>query len=360
MMQPLRGITVLDFSTLLPGPMASLMLAEAGARVIKIERPGGDELRQFPPEHGTSSAPFMSLNGGKLTEILDLKQPLHLARARELALDADVLIEQFRPGVMQRLGLGHEALRAANPRLIYCSITGFGQTGARATMAGHDLNYQALSGVLSQGLVRGAPPPMPPALIADIAGGAYPAVMNILLALRQRDASGEGCHLDISMTDGAAAFGWFPQAMSAASGIAPAGGGSLLTGGSPRYRIYPTSDGWFLTVAALEDRFWSVFTAAIDLPEPLRDARAPADAVFQAIADIISASPADHWRSVLEPMDCCCAVVRTLDDVDIDTGPRVRDSSGATIPLARVPIDARFRASAEIDRTVPELNGLTD
>jgi crotonobetainyl-CoA:carnitine CoA-transferase CaiB-like acyl-CoA transferase len=363
MTQPLHGISILDFSTLLPGPMASLMLAEAGARVTKIERPGGEDMRHFAPAHGLSSAPFMALNGGKTTIVLDLKQHADMAHARDLAGKTDVLIEQFRPGVMARLGLGYKALSAHNPGLIYCSITGFGQSGPRAPQAGHDLNYQALSGVLAQGLVRGAPAPLPPALIADIAGGAYPAVVNILLALRQREATGQGCHLDIAMTAGAATFGWFEQAIAGASGVAPEGGQTLLTGGSPRYRIYTTADGWFLAVGALEDKFWHVFTEAIGLPDALRRPDQPADAVTQAVAALISAHHADHWRALLEPLDCCCTVVRTLEEAwseESPGGPMARDASGAGLALAAVPVAAGFRPSATVARRVPDLPRSTD
>ena len=200
-MRPLSGIRVLDFSTLLPGPMATLLLAEAGAEVIKIERPGGEEMRHYPPRWGKDSVNFAMLNRGKKSFVADLKNPQQRDRILELAKTCDVLVEQFRPGVMDRLGLGYEALRKINPKLVYCAITGYGQTGPRRDRAGHDLNYIGDAGLLA--LSSGAPGHrvVPPALIADIAGGAYPAVMNILLALRQRDATGEGSYIDVSMAE---------------------------------------------------------------------------------------------------------------------------------------------------------------
>jgi alpha-methylacyl-CoA racemase len=359
---PLRGIKVLDFSTLLPGPLASLMLAEAGADVLKIERPGGDDMRHFPPAYGQSSAPFMALNGGKRSEMLDLKQSADVARARELALESDILLEQFRPGVMDRLGLGHGALLALNPRLIYCSITGFGQNGPRALTAGHDINYQALSGVLAQGLKRNAPPPIPPALIADIAGGAYPAVINILLALRQRDATGLGCHLDIAMADGTETFACFADAEAAVSGQAPDGGTSLLNGGSPRYQIYATQDGWFIAVGALEDKFWSKFCEAIALPGSLRQPSAPPVQVIAAVANLVSGQDAAHWRAVLEPLDCCCSVVRTLAEARAErSGPEVTaaDEQGTRLPLTRTAVSPMFRRAPGTPRIVPSLKPST-
>jgi len=163
MTQPLSGIRVLDFSTLLPGPLASLMLAEAGAEVIKVERPGGEDMRRYGPFVKGESVPFAALNGGKICIEADLKDAAARERLTPLIESADILIEQFRPGVMERLGLGYDALRAINPRLIYCSITGFGQDGPRCGEAGHDINYQALTGLLSLSPGTPAAPKKPPA-----------------------------------------------------------------------------------------------------------------------------------------------------------------------------------------------------
>jgi crotonobetainyl-CoA:carnitine CoA-transferase CaiB-like acyl-CoA transferase len=323
-MLPLDDLTVLDFSTLLPGPLASLFLAEAGATVIKIERPGGEDMRRFPPPFGETSAPFAVLNRGKASVELDLKTPDAAARLAPLIARADILIEQFRPGVMDRLGLGYAALKALNPRLIYCSISGYGQTGPRAQEAGHDINYQAITGLLAQSLERGMPPPLPPPLVADIGGGTMPALLNILLALRQRERSGQGCHLDIAMSDAMPAFAWYGLAQGQTGGHYPGGGQGQLTGGSPRYGLYATQDGWFLAVGALEQKFWEIFCEAIDLDEALwDDSRGPVS-TREAIAQIIAGAPAAHWRALLEPRDCCCTVVRTLDEAMDDPHPSAR------------------------------------
>src|SRR5712672_4275936 len=202
---PLEGLFVLDFSTLLPGPLATLMLAEAGAEVMKIERPGGEEMRGYAPRHDGESAFFALLNRGKKSLVLDLKSGEGHAALSPLLARADILVEQFRPGVMDRLGLGFEAVRAINPRIVYCSISGFGQSGPRAEEAGHDLNYIGNTGLLA--LNPGTSPTVPPALVADIGGGSFPAVLNILLGLRQRDLTGTGCHLDIAMADAMFTFG---------------------------------------------------------------------------------------------------------------------------------------------------------
>jgi len=265
MNQPLQGIRVLDFSTLLPGPMATLLLAEAGAEVIKVERPGlGEEMRHYPPRAGNDSANYVMLNRGKRCVSVDLKAPDALERLRPLLESADVLVEQFRPGVMDRLGLGYETLSAKYPRLIYCAITGYGQQGPKANEAGHDLNYMAESGVLGLGGDMQGQPGVPPALVADIAGGSYPAVMNILLALWRREKTGQGAFLDISMTDNLFPFTFWALGGMQVTGRLPHPGGELLTGGSPRYQIYRTQDGRFLSVGALEQKFWERFCLLIE------------------------------------------------------------------------------------------------
>lgn len=360
-MQPLSGITVLDFSTLLPGPLASLMLAECGATVIKIERPGGEDMRGFPPAFGETSAPFASLNGGKKSIAIDLKQPDALALLKPLIAEADIVLEQFRPGVMARLGLGFEALRAINPRVILCSITGYGQTGPRAQEAGHDINYQARSGLLSLATKPDAPAPLPPPLVADIAGGAMPAMLNILLALRQRDLTGEGCHLDIAMADGALTFAWYGLAEGAATGTYPQGGQGLLTGGSPRYRLYATSDGRFLAVGALEQKFWDVFCQVVGLDPVLRDDCRNPEATGKAVADLIAAKSAQHWREALEPRDCCCTVVAGLAEATADPqfawrqnfAQQSQERGGMRLPSTVLPIAPMFRAASETCRQVP-------
>src|SRR5215207_11689014 len=197
MPQPLSGVLVLDFTTLLPGPLATLMLAEAGAEVVKVERPGGEETRKYPPRWENQSAAFALLNRGKRSVVLDLKDAAAREKLLPLMRRADVLVEQFRPGVMARLGLGYDAVRAVNPRIVYCSISGYGQAGPRSQEAGHDISYQARTGLLSLSPGTTGSPSVPPALVADIAGGSFPAVINILLALRRRDLTGEGCRIDV-------------------------------------------------------------------------------------------------------------------------------------------------------------------
>ena len=317
-MPPLQGIRVLDFSTLLPGPMATLFLAEAGAEVIKIERPGrGDEMRAYQPKIGpkidSDSVNFAMLNRGKRSLAIDLKNPDALGQLRPLIESADVLVEQFRPGVMDRLGLGYEALRAINPRLIYCAITGYGQNGPKRDEAGHDLNYIAATGLLGLSAGPDGAPIVPPALIADIAGGSYPAVLNILLALRQRDQTGQGCYLDIAMSDHLFPFMYWAQGSGQAAGQWPKPGGELITGGSPRYQIYRTQDDRFVAAAPLEQKFWDNFCELINLAPELRDDRHDPQATLAAVAAIIRQHPAAHWQQRFKGQDVCCNIVQTLN-----------------------------------------------
>ena len=356
MRQPLQGVRVLDFSTLLPGPMATLLLPEAGAEVIKVERPGlGEEMRHYPPRAGKDSANYVMLNRGKRCVSLDLKAPDALERLRPLLETADVLVEQFRPGVMERLGLGYETLRAKFPRLIYCAITGYGQQGPKANEAGHDLNYMAESGLLGLGGDEQGQPGVPPALVADIAGGSYPAVMNILLALWRREKTGQGAFLDISMTDNLFPFTFWALGGVQVTGRPPRPGGELLTGGSPRYRIYRTQDGRFLSVGALEQKFWELFCALIELPEALRDDRKNPKATQAGVAECIAAQSASHWEQRFSGKDVCCAVVRTLEEAlhapQFEARGlfqhRVSLESGALIALP-VPIVPEFRGEEKV------------
>ncbi len=353
-MQPLSGILVLDFSTLLPGPVATLLLAEAGAEVIKIERPGsGEELRGFEPRFADTSVYFAMLNRGKRSIAIDLKAPDAVSRLRPLIESADVVVEQFRPGVMDRLGLGYDALSAINPRIVYCAITGYGQTGPKAQVAAHDLNYQADAGLLSIAAAADGSPVVPNALVADIAGGAYPAVLNILLALRDRDRTGKGCKLDIAMTDGLLPFLYWGVGNGVATGQWPRPGGELLSGGSPRYQLYRTADGRYLAAAPLEDRFWTNFCDAIDLPAEFRHDRKDPHATRSAVARIIARRSAAEWLQRVAGKDVCCNVVRTLDEAMADPQFLARGlfrrsvvGDDEALPAVSVPIDEAFRSPA--------------
>ncbi len=363
-MQPLDGLLVLDFSTLLPGPMAGLILAEAGAEVIKVERVGsGDEMRLWPPMLDGDSACFAALNRGKQSLALDLKSAEDRARLDPYLSRADVLIEQFRPGVMARLGLGPADLAARYPGLIYCSITGYGQTGPRADAAGHDLNYMAETGVLGLSLGDKAAPVVPPVLIADIAGGAYPAVMNILLALESRRVTGRGAHLDVSMTDNLFPLAWWALAQRAATGAEPGNGDHLLTGATARYHLYPAQDGRIVAVAAIEQRFWDRFSAAIDLPPALRDDQRDPAATLAEVARRIAARDGADWVPVFAKADCCCNLVEDLGAALASDHFQARGigagqtqlPGGATLPALPTPLAPVFRPAPDVPRPSPRL-----
>jgi crotonobetainyl-CoA:carnitine CoA-transferase CaiB-like acyl-CoA transferase len=350
-MQPLAGLVVLDFSTLLPGPLASLMLAEAGAEVIKIERPGGEEMRSFPPQWDGESAAFALLNRGKKVVTLDLKTTEGRGAVEPLLARADILIEQFRPGVMDRLDLGFERLHKQYPRLIYCSISGYGASGPRAGEAGHDINYIGNTGLLD---LQPGPidrPVVPPMLAADIAGGSFPAVINILLALRVRDQSGQGSYIDIAMTDAMFTFAWNALAIGQARGQFPASRELPLVGGSPRYQIYPTKNGQLVACGALEQKFWSAFTAAIGLPAQFIDDRSDSRATRDAVAKLIAARTADEWRPIFAAADCCVTIVAPLSEALRDLhfvgrglfDHQLEGRNGAIMPALPVPIAAPFR-----------------
>jgi alpha-methylacyl-CoA racemase len=354
---PLSGIRVIDFSTLLPGPMCSLLLAQVGAEVIKIERPGnGDEMRSYAPKFGSDSVNFALLNQGKRSVTLDLKSPEGRAEAIGLARTADVLIEQFRPGVMQRLGLGYEAMKALNPGIVYCSITGWGQEGPMANIAAHDLNYQAETGLL--GLTAGSDgtPGIPNTLVADIAGGAYPAMMNIMLALRSRDRDGQGRYIDVSMADNLFPLMYWGLGNGFSAGQWPLPGQDLVTGGTPRYQIYRTRDDRYLAVAPLEQKFWENFLRVLDAPHLLDDAVDPRK-TREAVEAIIVTKTAQEWERLFSGVDACVSVVKSLQDAVTSPHFRARSlfsnliqsGNGSEIPALPLPIAPALRRQTALE-----------
>ncbi len=264
---PLASLKVLDFSTLLPGPFASLMLADMGAEVLRIESPTRmDLLRVLPPhDHGTSAS-HAYLNRNKRSLALDLKQAAALEIVRALVKDYDIVLEQFRPGVMERLGLGYEALKALNPRLIYVSITGYGQTGPYKDRAGHDINYLALAGVASYtGREDSGPLPLGVQL-ADVGGGSLHAVVGLLAAVIARQQTGVGQYLDVSMTDCSFSLNAMAGAGYLACGVQPERETHVLNGGS-FYDYYRSRDGRWMSVGSLEPAFMQQLCAAFGRPE---------------------------------------------------------------------------------------------
>lgn len=319
---PLAGLKVLDLSRLLPGPYATLVLADLGAQVDKVEEPGtGDYTRHAPPMKGDTSALFLGLNRNKRSIAIDLKSAEGLATLKSLVPHYDVLIESFRPGVMARFGCDYEALKALNPRLIYCSISGYGQTGPDRLKAGHDLNYLARNGSLGYGGAPDAAPAMPGVQAADIGGGSLFALVGILTALHERHRTGEGRFVDVSMTDGAMAF--LHMHLAARLVMGPEGaplqrGREALNGGYPCYGLYRTSDERWLAVGSLEPKFFAGVCTALGRPELLDDAYDLGDAglrVRRELETIFAAKTRDEWVQLFAPLDLCVEPVLEGDEV---------------------------------------------
>ncbi len=344
---PLEGLRVLDFSRLLPGPYASLVMADLGADVVKIEAPqGGDYLRFLPPLTGEVSYAFHALNSGKRSLAVDLKHPEGQAVVAALAAEADVVLESFRPGVMDRLGLGYEALRAVNPGVVFCAISGFGQDGPYRDRPGHDLNYAALAGALGLAGPADRPPALPSVQVADM-GGAMWSLVGILAALNARDRTGEGAFVDVSMTDGVTGLLTMALAPLLGGGApAPPRGTDTLTGGQPCYGVYETRDGGHFSVAPLEPKFWQAFCAAVDKPEWLD--RQYGDPALEAdLAALFATRDRDAWAALLEGAGACChPVLRPQELADhplhVARGNVIRDAAG----MARVRVPIRPRAAA--------------
>ena len=364
----LEGIKVIDFSTLLPGPLASLFLSETGAEVIKIEKPGvGDEIRLSNPQWGEQSVSFSLLNRGKKSLSLDLKDPKNLKILIPILKEADIIIEQFRPGVMKRLGLDYESVKKINQDVIYVSITGYGQYGPKSMVAGHDLNYIGNAGLLSISMGRENDTVVPPALVADIAGGSYPAVINILLALRKRDLNKEGSYIDLSMTENLFPFMFWGLGSGFAHNKWPGNSDGVLSGGSPRYNIYKTSDGNYVAAAPLEDRFWNKFCEAIELPKKFIKMQNDQEKVIEEIRKIIRQKEKNYWLDVFNKADCCCSIVKSIEEAINDNHFKVRkifenkiiNNLGEEIPALPIPVDMQFRKDQK-RASAPSLGDIND
>ncbi len=330
-MLPLTGLRVLDLSRLLPGPYATLVLADLGAQVDKLEDPnGGDYIRQMSPFTGEQSALFLALNRNKRSATLDLKAPNGPATLRRLAAHYDVLVESFRPGVMDKFGCGYDALAKENPRLVYCSISGYGQTGPDRLKAGHDLNYIARAGVLGYGGPVGGQPAFPGAQIGDLSGSLF-GVIGIFAALYERQRTGRGRFVDISMTEGALAFIHMhlgARLAMGAEGKPLARGNDTLNGGFACYGLYPTQDGRWLAVGALEPKFFEAVCAAIGRPDLFANAYdvegGGSARVRKELETIFASKPRSAWLELFASRDCCVEAVSEGDEVLFDPQLKAR------------------------------------
>jgi alpha-methylacyl-CoA racemase len=317
---PLEGLTVLDLTRLLPGGYASLILADFGADVIKVEDTQmGDYIRWSPPyyegaELSARSALFLALNRGKRSIRLDLKNARGAEVLLRLARDADVLLESFRPGVLDRLGVGYERLREENPALVYCAITGYGQDGPLRDRRGHDTNYLGLNGLLGLTGEEDGPPVQSAGQIADVGGGALMAVVGVLVALRERERSGHGQLVDCSMFDGSLSWLALVAADMLASGNVPRRGELNLAGGIVCYRPYRCADG-YVTLGALEPKFWSEFCRGVGREELLDHAfDPPGSDAHRTVSEIFASRTREEWRRFASEHDCCLEPVLDLDE----------------------------------------------
>jgi alpha-methylacyl-CoA racemase len=358
---PLDGVRVLDLSRLLPGGFCSLLLADFGADVLKVEDTGlGDYIRWATPyyegvEASAKSALFLALNRGKRSMRVNLKS----AEGREVLLravrDADVVLESFRPGVLDRLGVGYEAMRAVNPTIVYCAITGYGQDGPNRDRSGHDMNYLGLVGLLGLTGDAGGPPVQAAGQIADLGGGALMAAFGILAALRERDRSGEGQLVDVSMADGALSWLAMVAARYLAEDVVPRRGDLELAGSLVCYRPYACADGW-VTLGALEPKFWQGWCLGVGREDLVKQQFArPGSDAHREVEAIFGARTREQWRAFASEHDCCLEPVLDLDEALDSELVRARDMVveldqpgaqrpvrllGVPVKLSRTPGDA--------------------
>ena len=329
MTKPLDGITVLDLTRLLPGPMATMTLANFGAEVIKVEEPGrGDYAREGQPRIHGVGASFALLNRGKKSVAINLKDRRGKEAFRRLATKADVLIEGFRPGVMDRLELGYEQLSGLNSHLIYAALTGYGLDGSYTQTVGHDANYLSMAGVLDLIGPADGPPNLPGIQIADIAAGTLPALIGILLALAAREKTGKGQIVDAAMLDGSLNLMPIPLAQWTATGESPRRGETRLSGRYACYNLYETSDGRWMSVGALEPKFWAELCSEVGREDLIADQYA-GDSRQQEIKNelkqIFRQEAAAEWERRFAKRDACVALVRDLEEVARDEHVRGRE-----------------------------------
>jgi len=347
---PLSGFRVLDLSRLLPGAYASQMLADFGADVIKIEEPGSGDYGRLMPPHGAGGMGlgFLAINRNKRSMTLNLKSEAGREIFLRLVKGADVVLESFRPGVLDRLGLGYEQLKEVNPRLVYCAISGYGQDGPYRLRAGHDLNYVGYAGLLDYNRGSDGEPAMPPTQLGDLAGGSFMAVIGILTALLGRGQSGEGRLVDVAMTEGVMALLPLVAATYFNTGTAPKPGTSALDGGLPCYNIYETGDGKYITLAALEYKFWHTFCTQIGhlelLPFHLPAGPEERAQAIEMLRAIFKTKSRDEWLAELADLDTCVGPVYTLSEALNDPHAQARGASVLSRPL---------EADGESFRTLP-------
>jgi len=357
--KPLHGVRVLDLTRLLPGPMATMHLADMGADVIKIEDTGaGDYARTMGRMREGMTEFFRLINRNKRALRLDLKAAAGREVFLRLAKKADVIVEGFRPGVMDRLGVSYAAIAAINPRIVYCSITGYGQDGPYAMRAGHDINYIGYAGVGEQIGAEGGAPVVPNFQIADLLGGTLTPAMGILAALVDARTSGKGRHVDVAMADAVLAHAVFPLVGLLDQGRPPARGTQMLSGGLPCYNVYATSDARHMAVGALEPKFWHTLCDALGCPElkaehfVFGNRAAPVKA---RLAAIFGAQIQAHWTEKLAHLDCCVSPILTIEESLQNEQFRARGMVAEENGAPRVALPVKFSEfEFVIERPAPQ------
>jgi crotonobetainyl-CoA:carnitine CoA-transferase CaiB-like acyl-CoA transferase len=322
-MSLLSGLHVLDLSRLLPGPYCTMLLADQGADVVKVEDPvSGDYARYTEPFVNGVSLVFEMLNRGKRSLALDLKADAGRKAFLRLARDVDVVLENFRPGVVDRLGIGYSEVAAVNSQIVYCSLSGFGQTGPRRNRAGHDLNYIALAGILDMNRRPNEAPVVPGIQYSDMTGGLM-AALGIMLALWNRAQTGDGRYIDVAMFDATLGSLVMPAASVLAGQVSEPMGHPFLGGRLPCYNVYATSDGSYMTLAALEPKFWHNFCTAVNRDDLLDQGYAPA--AIPAVRDIFASRTQNEWVEHFQDVDACCEPMQDLAETLRDPQVRARD-----------------------------------
>ena len=364
--KPLSGIRVLDLTRLLPGPVCTLHLADLGADVIKIEDTGaGDYARTLGAEPGKTAPVFAAINRNKRAMRLDLKQREGVDVFLTLVRNADAVVEGFRPGVVDRLGIGYDACNAINPRIVYCAISGYGQTGPYRDIAGHDVNYCGYAGLVDQIGVADADPAIPNLQIADILGGAVVPAMGILAALLDAQRSGKGRYVDVAMTEGVLVHNLQALAAVASTGKTHPRGEDFLSGREPCYSVYRTADGRYMAVGALEWKFWERVCDVLARPD-LKDCHwetRTRDAKWgkEQTATIFASKPQAHWIEKFAGVDCCVSPVLALEESIADPQIVARgmvSRAGGTLQFA--PPLKMSEYDFSVERPAPDAGQHTD
>jgi alpha-methylacyl-CoA racemase len=372
---PLSDIRILDLTRLLPGGFCSLLLADLGAEVVKVEDTGmGDYIRWAPPYYGeeeshslgTRSALYLSLNRGKRSIRLDLKSEGGREAFLRLVASYDVVLEGFRPGVLDRLGVGYERMREVNPGIVYCALTGYGQDGPYTQRAGHDINYLGQTGMLGLTGTKGGPPVLPAGQIADLGGGALMAAVGVLAALHERRRSGEGQMVDISMADGALSWLAMVAGRYFCDGEVPRRGEPELAGGLLCYLTYEAADGW-VSCGALEPKFWAAFCLGVDRPDLIeKQFEAPGSQAWGEVAEVFRSRSRAEWLAFNDQHDCCIEPILELDEALDSELFRAREMVSeleqpglGTVRQLGVPVKLS-RTPGDPTRPAPALGGDTD